>query len=218
MLSKRGHHVPEPSTVFVVDDDPGIQDSLRMMIEGEGYNVELFPNAEEFLDRFDPEKSGCLLLDIRMPGIGGLELQRRLAERNYRIPTIILTGHADIQLAVAAMKAGAFDLLEKPYSAERLLPAIQAALGRDVLIREHRTEQAVIAKDYERLTPRERTVLDLIVEGEPTKRIAAHLGTSFNTVRNQRSSILRKMNADSVVDLVRKVSTLKEPELAPRDS
>ncbi len=201
--------VHEP-TVFVVDDDPSVRDSLSTLLETANIPAEMYSDAASFLDEYDPERSGCLLLDVRMPGMSGLELQRMLAESDRPVTTIILTGHADVAMAVGAMKAGAADLIEKPFRGEDLIRRVQQAIKQDLDSRRRWEQRRNLQRGLESLTPRETTVLDLIVAGHPTKSIASELGTSFNTVRNQRTSIMRKMGTDSVVDLVRMITEVRE--------
>ena len=190
-------------TVFLVDDEQVIRDSISVLMGTDGIPCEVFASPQMFLDQFDPSRPGCLLLDLRMPGMDGLELLERLQQRGLDIPVIILTAHADVPRAVAAMKSGAKDFMEKPFSAEDLLRRVREAIRCDAEARHDRIGMDEITQRLDSLTPRETEILKLIVLGEPTKRIAAALGTSANTVRNQRSSILRKMEANSVVDLVR---------------
>jgi FixJ family two-component response regulator len=195
--------VTKEPTVFVVDDDQIVRDSLATLLTTAKIRTEMFSDALEFLDRFDPERAGCLLLDVRMPGMSGLELQRHLSTMEVPMTTIILTGHADVPMAVGAMKTGASDLIEKPFRADDLIRRVRQAMGQNVEARRLWNRKRELQKRIDDLTPREKTVLALIIEGNPTKAIALHLGTSFNTVRNQRTSIMRKMKTESVVDLVR---------------
>ncbi len=190
-------------TVFVVDDDQIIRDSLATLLSTAKIRTEMYSDALEFLDRFDPDRAGCLLLDVRMPGMSGLELQRHLSKMEVPVTTIILTGHADVSMAVGAMKTGAADFIEKPFRADDLIRRVRDAMGKNLEARKQWNRNRELQQRVDTLTPREKTVLELIIEGNPTKTIASQLGTSFNTVRNQRTSIMRKMNTDSVVDLVR---------------
>ncbi len=198
----------EEPTVFVVDDDQIVRDSLATLLTTAQIRTETFSDALEFLDRFDPERSGCVLLDVRMPGMSGLELQRHLLQMDVPMTTIILTGHADVPMAVGAMKTGATDLIEKPFRADDLIRRVRQAMGQNVEARRIWNRKRELQRSLESLTPREKTVLSMIVEGKATKAIAQELGTSFNTVRNQRTSIMRKMKTDSVVDLVRIMTEL----------
>lgn len=190
-------------TVFIVDDDQSVRDSLTTLFQTADIRSETFSDALDFLNRFDRERPGCLLLDVRMPGMSGLELQRHLAQLDVPVTTLILTGHADVPMAVGAMKNGANDLIEKPFRAENLLRRVRDAIEKNLEARRRWQMKTQLRERIESLTPREKTVLGLIIEGNPTKAIAEKLGTSFNTVRNQRTSIMRKMQTESVVDLVR---------------
>jgi two-component system response regulator FixJ len=192
-------------TVFVVDDEPSVRDSLRCLLESAGFAVETHATAREFLESYQPSRRGCLLLDVRMPGMDGLELQRRLGQKRIYLPIIILTAHADVPLAVKALQAGAADLVEKPYDDDDLIRRIESAIARDIQFHCDQAERAAIEARLAKLTDRERQVLDRLVAGKWVKLIAAELGTSPNTVRNQRARILEKMEADSVPDLVRMV-------------
>lgn len=196
-------------TVFIVDDESVVRDSLTVLMDTEGLKTETFESAQEFLDSYDSDKPGCLLLDVRMPEIDGLELQERLKERGVEIPIVFLTAHADIPLAVAAMRAGAAEFIEKPFDGRDLLTRVRGAIDRDASQRRRQTESGEITARLESLSVREREVLELMLQGESTKRIAWKLGTSSNTVRNQRSSIFTKLQADSVVDVVRMVTELR---------
>lgn len=202
----------EGVTVFFVEDEPAVRDSLVYLLESVDLHVEAFGSAEEFLEAFDPSRPGCLLLDVRLPGIDGLELQRRLNERRHRIPVIIVSAHGDIAMAVTAMREGAFDFVEKPFDDSDLIERIRRAIATDAENRQRLQRSDEIVERLGSLTAREREVLDLVVEGEPTKAIASRLGTSFNTVQNQRASILRKMHARSVADLVRMVMIARSSE------
>ena len=196
-------------TVFLVDDEQVILDSVSVLMETDNIPCEVFSSPNVYLDQFDASRSGCLLLDLRMPDMDGLELLRHLQTRGIEIPVIVLTAHADVPRAVAAMKSGAKDFMEKPFSAEDLLRRVRSAIAFDAEARNDRISLDEIIRHLDSLTPREAEIFDLIALGEPTKRIAVALGTSANTVRNQQSSILRKMEADSVVDLVRMVTSAR---------
>jgi FixJ family two-component response regulator len=189
--------------VFVVDDDPSVCRAIRRLIGSVGLQVELFGSAQEFLRSKRADGPGCLVLDIRLPGISGLDFQRQLAEANIHIPIIFITAHGDIPMTVRAMKAGAVEFLTKPFRDQDLLDAIHVALERDRAKRKQEAEVATLRQRWESLTPREREVLPLVVSGLLNKQIAGEIGTSEATVKVHRSQLMRKMGADSVADLVR---------------
>ncbi len=196
-------------TVFVVDDDKAVRRFLSGLIASIGLKVETFASAQELLDADEPNQPGCLLLDIRMPGMSGLELQRELALRNIRIPIIILTGHGDVQVAVHAMKEGAMDFIEKPFNNELLLDRIQKAVAESVRVDTSRIKRAEIAHRIDLLTPRERQVLDMVAAGEPNKAVARHFDISEKTIEIHRAKVMVKMQAKSLADLVRMVTVLE---------
>jgi FixJ family two-component response regulator len=193
---------PQP-IVFVVDDDASLREALKSLIRSVGLQVEAFGSAQEFLQRKRPDVPGCLILDIRLPGIGGLDFQGKLAGDNISIPIIFITGHGDIPMSVRAMKAGALEFLTKPFRDQDLLDAIQLALERDRVRRQRESEITTLRERFEWLTPREREVLPLVVSGLPNKQIAAEIGTSETTVKVHRGQLMRKMAADSLPELVR---------------
>jgi FixJ family two-component response regulator len=193
---------PKP-TVFVIDDDAAIRDALQSLISSMKLHVELFGSAAEFLQRERPDVPSCLVLDVRLPGISGLDFQRQLTEANHSIPVIFITGHGDIPMSVRAMKAGAVEFLTKPFRDQDLLDAIHVALERDRARRQQESEMIVLRERFESLTPREQEVLPLVVSGRLNKQIAAELGTSEITVKVHRASVMRKMQADSLPDLVK---------------
>jgi RNA polymerase sigma factor (sigma-70 family) len=193
---------PKP-TVFVIDDDAAIRDALQSLISSMKLHVELFGSASEFLQRERPDVPSCLVLDVRLPGISGLDFQRKLTEANHSIPVIFITGHGDIPMSVRAMKAGAVEFLTKPFRDQDLLDAIHVALERDRARRQQESEMMVLRERFKSLTPREQEVLPLVVSGRPNKQIAAELGTSEITVKVHRASVMRKMQADSLPDLVK---------------
>ena len=193
---------PEP-TVFVVDDDPAMRNSLRWLIESVGLAVAAYATAEEFLERYEPSRPGCLVLDVRMPGMSGLDLQDALAQRRITIPTIVITGHAEVAMAVRAVKAGAVDFIPKPFSDQLLLDRIRQALEQDRRDRETREHETDVARRVSHLTQREREVMDLIVAGKANKEVAAELGVSPKTVEVHRAHVMEKMRVASLADLVR---------------
>jgi two-component system, LuxR family, response regulator FixJ len=192
-------------TVFIVDDDGAVRDSLNLLMRSAGLPSEAFAGAREFLAEVSADRPGCLVLDVRMPEIDGLELQRQLAARGSRLPIIMLTGHGDVPLAVEALRAGAIDFLTKPFDSPALLARIHEAIALDERARQKHLDRDRIRALLDTLTPREIEVVDRVVRGLSSKSIAADLGSSFNTVQNQRASILRKMQAESAADLVRMV-------------
>lgn len=189
--------------VFVVDDDEAICQSLRLLIEDIGLAVRTFSGARLFLDHYDPSQPGCLVLDVRMSGMSGIELQARLNELNAEIPTIIITGHGDVPMAVETMKAGAIDFIEKPFRDQVLLDSVQRAIELDRCIRATRDHARGFQSRIEGLTRRERQVMDLLILGKSNKVIAYELGISSKTVDFHRTNILDKAQVASVVELVR---------------
>lgn len=190
-------------TVFVVDDDPAVLRFLDGLISSVDLNVQLFDSAQAFLDGYEPGSPGCLLLDIRMPGMSGLELQRELATRRISLPIVFLTGHGDVQIAVSAMKAGAYDFVEKPFNNELLLDVLQKAVALGLDEERFRSEREEIEKRVSGLTKREAQVMNLVVSGETNKGIARELGISERTVENHRGKVMRKMQARTLAELVR---------------
>ena len=192
-------------TVYIVDDDQATRKSLRWLVETLGVPVQTFHCAVSFLDAYDPSMPGCLVLDMMMPGMSGLELQRELNDRGIDIPVIVLTGYADVATAVRTLKGGAVEFLEKPFNDDVLLEQIRLALALDSRRRSDRGARDVVRDRMSRLTPREREILDLVVEGLSSKEIAARLNVSFKTVEAHRAKVMRKMEAESVAQLVRMV-------------
>ena len=198
---------PDP-VVFVVDDDPSVREALASLVGSVALRVECFASAAEFLHRRPTDNPSCLVLDVRMPGLSGLELQQRLAHREHRIPIIFISAHGDIPMAVRAMKEGAVEFLPKPFREEELLSAIRTALDRDVAALAERAEILRIRARYARLTVRQCQILAQIVEGKLNKQIAAQLGLSENTVKVHRHRIMEKMGAGSVAKLTRMMAQL----------
>ena len=199
------------SIVFVVDDDPSVRSAIKRLIVCVGLQVELFESAQEFLASKLPNVPCCLVLDVRLPGISGLALQRHLAEANVQIPIIFITAHSDVPMTVRAMKAGAVEFLTKPFHDQDLLDAIQLALERDRIRHQQEAEIAVLRERFESLTPREREVLPWVVSGLLSKQIADAIGRSEASVKVHRSQLMRKMAADSVADLVRMAEKMEIP-------
>jgi RNA polymerase sigma factor (sigma-70 family) len=197
--------------VFVVDDDPSIRSSLKFLLSSVGLQVESFESAESFLQRKPPDAPSCLVLDVRLHGLSGLDFQRELAARNIRIPIVFVTGHGDIPMSVRAMKAGAIEFLTKPYRDQDLLDAVRIALERDRTRREQEKDLTDLRQRFESLTPREQEVISMVVSGMLNKQIAGELGTAENTVKVHRSRAMEKMNAQSFADLVRMIEKLKAP-------
>ncbi|MBA3311699.1 MAG: response regulator [Planctomycetota bacterium] len=190
-------------TVFIIDDDPAIRKSLAWLVESVGLAAETYESASAFISEFDIERPGCLICDIRMPGMGGLELQERLRASGSQIPVIILTGYGDVSTAVRAMKAGATDFLEKPVGDQVLVDQIQRAIARDAACRAGRGEQLKLGERISRLTHREQEVMTHVIEGLSSRQIAGQLGVSFKTVEAHRAKVMRKMQAKSVPHLIR---------------
>lgn len=198
------------STVFIVDDDEAVRDSLSWLMQSVGLSTETFPSADAFLQGFGEDRPGCLLLDIRMPGISGLELQSLLRERGFRLPLVVISGHADVPMAVRALKAGAFDFIEKPFNDQLLLDTVQRAIEHDRQERESHARLDVWRRRLDTLTPREREVLQLVVGGASNKQISSELGVSMKTVEAHRARVMDKLQADSLSELVRMTLTVKQ--------
>jgi FixJ family two-component response regulator len=195
----------KPATVFVVDDDDAVRTSLRLLLKSVGLPVETFASAQEFLDAFDADRAGCLVLDIRMPGMSGLELQQRLNEIHAIVPIVFITGHGDVPMAVEAMQHGAVDFIQKPFRDQDLIDRINQALEKDRDNRAGLRERDAIRRRMQQLTPREREVLDLVTQGKANKVIAGDLNVSQRTVEIHRARVMEKMGASSLAHLVRMV-------------
>ena len=195
--------------VFIVDDDPSVRRSIQDLVSSVSLRSEAFATPQDFLDAQRTDRIGCLILDVRLPGMSGLDFQRTLTETGVTIPIIFITGHADVPMTVQAMKSGAVEFLTKPFRPQELLDAVQQALYRDGELRKKRLQTADVRHRYERLTSREREVMELVVSGLLNKQIAAKLGIGEHTVKIHRGHVMEKMKADSLPALIRMADTLK---------
>jgi FixJ family two-component response regulator len=205
------------ATVFIVDDEPEVRKSLAAVVKLMGFEARLFDSASAFLAGYDPTQCGCLVVDLRMPEVSGIELLEHLAQRRWRIPAVMLSGYGDVPAAVRAMKCGALDFLEKPYSLTSLRQSVTRAIDLDVRCRDGETNRDKVARAMETLTAEERRVLELTAEGKPDKAIAARLNLSTRTIQLRRASLMRKLGAGSRTDLIRLFPGLeREPTVSPQ--
>jgi FixJ family two-component response regulator len=190
-------------TIFVIDDEPTVRASIGRLLRSAGLDAQMFSSAQEFLRANRPDVPSCLVLDVRLPDVSGLDLQRELAKANVDLPIIFVTGYGDVPMSVRAMKAGAIEFLTKPYRDQDLLEAVQHAVERHRILRQQHIEGAILKQRYRSLTPREREVFPLVTVGMLNKQIAAQLGTTEKTIKTHRGQVMRKMHATSVADLIR---------------
>lgn len=206
---------PAATCVYIVDDDDAVRASIRLLIRSVGLDARVHASAQEFLSSYDPRDAGCLLLDVRMPGMSGLDLQQELNRRGATIPVVFITGHGDVPMAVEAMQQGAFDFLQKPFRDQDLLDRVQRALARDAESRDRLAGRASIRARLATLTPREKEVMDLITRGKANKVVGADLGVSQRTVEIHRAHVMEKMHAGSLAELVRMVLDSEEAKHNP---
>ena len=195
--------------VFVVDDDQGVRDALELLMESVGLPVSTYESAQAFLDAFDPNLPGCIVLDVRMPGMSGMDLQTRLATENPHPPVIMITGHGDVSMAVRAVQAGAVNFIEKPFNDQALLDSVHRAIEQDAMQRGEASRLSELVQRYESLTAREKEVLKLVASGQRNKVIAAELYVTQSTVEAHRAKVMEKMGAHSLSDLMRMVIALE---------
>jgi len=194
----------ENPIIYIVDDNDDICETLELLFESVDLGAKSFGSAGEFLDAYPMGQPGCLIADVRMPGMSGLELQEEMVKRSIDLPVIIITGYGDVEMAVNAMKAGAADFIEKPYKEQELLDRVHKAINQNAEKRQESNEKQKAREGLAQLTPRERQVLDFVVDGEPNKRIAYHLGLSEKTIEFHRANIMKKLEATSLAELIRK--------------
>ncbi len=198
-------------TVFIVDDEAEVRDAMKLLMDSVGLAAETFASAQDYLDQFEPQRPGCLVLDIRMPGLSGLELQEKLSKDALHPPIVIITGHGDVPMAVRAVQAGAVDFIEKPFRDQVLLDSVHRAITRDAEQRGEASRLADIEARLQRLTPREKEVLDLVMTGMRNKVIAVELGVSQSTVEAHRAKVMEKMEARTLSDLMRMMLSITKP-------
>lgn len=210
MVDAKSETQVEP-TVFVVDDDEAIRKALSLLLKSVNIISETYESAQEFLDAYDPSRPGCLVLDVRMPGMSGLDLQKHLADKGITIPIVIITGHGDVPMAVEAVKMGAVEFIEKPFRDQVLLESVQKGINLDAELRVDAAERAKIAERLDQLTTREKQVMELVVAGKPNKAIASELELSQKTVEFHRAHVMEKSGANSVAELVRMALKVSRP-------
>ena len=210
MVDAKSETQVEP-TVFVVDDDEAIRKALSLLLKSVNIISETYESAQEFLDAYDPSRPGCLVLDVRMPGMSGLDLQKHLADKGITIPIVIITGHGDVPMAVEAVKMGAVEFIEKPFRDQVLLESVQKGINLDAELRVDAAERAKIAERLDQLTTREKQVMELVVAGKPNKAIASELELSQKTVEFHRAHVMEKSGANSVAELVRMALKVSKP-------
>jgi FixJ family two-component response regulator len=203
--------IETPAIVFIVDDDPSVREALGRLMRSAGLRVEAFASAEAFLNRARTDAPSCLVLDVQLPDLSGLDLQRRMVDANNEMPIVFITGHGDIPTTVRAMKAGAIEFLTKPLIEGDVLESIRQAIARDRVVRDHNAETAYLRARRASLTPREEEIMEWVVSGLLNKQIAGELGISEETVKVHRGHVMRKMGADSLADLVRMSERLGMP-------
>ncbi len=202
-------------TVFIVDDDPGVREALCFLYKSVNLDAEAFATAEEFLNAYNPQRSGCLILDVRLPGMSGFGLMQELSARKITLPIIMITGHGDVTMAVHALKSGVLDYVTKPFNEQTLLERTHEALKQDALWRQRHQERTSVEKRFARLTPREQEVMLAVIEGKPNKVTAAELGVSPKTVEQHRAHVMKKMEAGNLAVLVRMGLLLRQPDPIP---